>query len=134
MKLIISLVISILSLVFASSKYEELYQIPKSRYSFPLNKSETIDINREVSNYKVLLPYDETIRKYSYLYLAAHKVKTNDETIEVAFKSNNIAFSKLKGSFDRPTFYKVALPKIDSKTIEISPSSNLYIYQVYLVR
>lgn len=134
MKLIILVVISILSSVFASSKYEELYQLPKTQYSFPLNKSETIYVNKVLSNYKVLFPYNETIRNYSFLYLAAHKVKTNDDTIEVVFKSNNITFSRLKGDFDKPTFYKIALPKIDTKTVEISTNSNLYIYQIYLVK
>lgn len=134
MKLIILVFISILSSVFASSKYEELYQLPKTQYSFPLNKSETIYVNKVLSNYKVLFPYNETIRNYSFLYLAAHKVKTNDDTIEVVFKSNNITFSRLKGDFDKPTFYKIALPKIDTKTVEISTNSNLYIYQIYLVK
>lgn len=134
MKLIILAVISVLFPVFASSKYEELYQLPKTQYSFPLNKSETIYVNKVLSNYKVLFPYNETIRNYSFLYLAAHKVKTNDDTIEVVFKSNNIAFSRLKGDFDKPTFYKIALPKIDTKTVEISTNSNLYIYQIYLVK
>lgn len=134
MKLIILFIISLFSIVMASSKYDDLYRLPRGKFSFPINTTETIDVKKEVLNYKVLLPYNETIRNYNSLYIAAHKIKSTDHSIEITFKANNISFSKLKGTFDRPKFYKIALPKIDSQTIEISPSSNLYIYQIYLVK
>lgn len=134
MKLILLVILNLTSLCMAFSKYEDLYNIPRSKYSFPLSSTETIDIKREVNNYKILLPFNEKIRNYSTLYIATHQVSTTQNKIAISFKSNNITFATIKGDFEKPEFYKITLPKINSQTIEISPSDNVYIYQVYLAR